>query len=89
MKEIRAENYKCNISDLELPFILYRLGEYYQAYLIYKELAFLTWKNKKYILYFICMHNIYSIRYNFLFINLKPSKSNILLMYASFLISKI
>ena len=53
MKEIRAENYKCNISDLELPFILYRLGEYYQAYLIYKELAFLTWKNKKYILYFI------------------------------------
>ena len=63
MKEIRAENYKCNISDLELPFILYRLGEYYQAYLIYKELAFLTWKNKKYILYFICMHNIYSIRY--------------------------
>ena len=63
MKEIKAESYKCNISDLELPFILYRLGEYYQAYLIYKELASLTWRNKKYILYFICMHNIYSIRY--------------------------
>lgn len=63
MKKIRSGGYKSNISDLELPFILYRLGEYYQAYLIYKELASVTWKNKKYILYFICMYNIYSIRY--------------------------
>lgn len=56
MKEIRAENYKCNIRDLELPFILYRLGEYYQAYLIYKELAFLTWKNKNiFCISFVCI----------------------------------
>ena len=63
MKEIRTGNYRCHISDLELPFILYKLGDFYQAYLIYKDLSALTWKNKKYILYFICMYNIYSIRY--------------------------
>ena len=49
MKEIRTGNYRCHISDLELPFILYKLGDFYQAYLIYKDLSALTWKNKKYI----------------------------------------
>ena len=63
LKVLRSENHKYNIEDLELPFILYKLGDYYQAYLIYNKLADITWNNRKYILYFICMYNIHSIRY--------------------------
>ena len=63
IRVLRAKGYKYNIDDLELPFILYRLGDYYQSYLMYKDLAVITWKYKKYILYFICMYNMYSIRY--------------------------
>lgn len=60
---LRSKGYQCNINDLEFPFILYKLGDYYQAYLIYRDLANITWKYKKYILYFICVYNMYSIRY--------------------------
>ena len=62
IKILRSEDYKCSIEDLELPFVLYKLGDYYQAYLRYKELATIAWRKNKYILYFICMYNIYSIR---------------------------
>jgi hypothetical protein len=31
IRAIRAKGYKYNIDDLELPFILYRLGDYYQS----------------------------------------------------------
>ena len=43
--------------------MLYKLGDYYQAYLMYKDLANENWKKQRYILYFICMHNIHAIRY--------------------------
>lgn len=43
--------------------MLYKLDDYYQAYLMYKDLANENWKKQRYILYFICMHNIHAIRY--------------------------
>lgn len=48
--------------DLEYPFILYKLGNYYEAYHIYNKILPIAWKRKKYILYFICLYNLWSIR---------------------------
>jgi len=43
--------------DLELPLILYKTGNYYEAYVKYKELSVEFWSKQKYILYFICVYN--------------------------------
>lgn len=50
-------------SDLEYPFLLYKLGNYYEAYQIYNRILPVAWKRKKFILYFICLYNLYSIRW--------------------------
>lgn len=63
LKRVRHQVKKYNIEDLEFPYLLYKFGDYYQSYLIYKDLANETWKKKRYILYFICMYNIHAIRY--------------------------
>jgi len=49
--------------DLELPFILYKTGNYYDAYLKYKELSVQFWDKEKYVLYFLCIYNMKSIGY--------------------------
>lgn len=48
--------------DLEYPFILYKLGNYYEAYHVYNKILPVAWKRGKYILYFICLYNLWSIR---------------------------
>ena len=48
--------------DLEYPFILYKLGDYYEAYHVYNKILPIAWERKKYILYFICLYNLWSIR---------------------------
>lgn len=52
----RTLNY--TIEDLELPFLQYRLGKYYEAYMTYKTLAPEMWKRRKYVLYFLCLYNM-------------------------------
>ena len=49
-------------TDLEYPFILYKLGDYYKAYHVYNKILPIAWKRGKYILYFICLYNLWSIR---------------------------
>lgn len=51
-----------SISNLELPFLQFKMGYTYEAYLNYKELSKLSWKQGKYILYFICQFNLKSLR---------------------------
>jgi len=46
------------INDLELPYLLYKLGKNLEAYTYYKNIANRFWKQKKYILYFISMYNM-------------------------------
>lgn len=62
LKYLSSRNLSCNIDDLEHPYVLYLLGDYYQAYIIYNSILPLAWKKQKYILYFICLYNIWSIR---------------------------
>lgn len=44
--------------SMELPYLLYKIGAYFEAYVQFKELALGCWKEKKYILYFICQNNL-------------------------------
>lgn len=62
IKDLRYEPIKYTIDDLELPYTLYVLGDYWEAYQHYIKLLPLYWNRQKYILYFICRYNIWSIR---------------------------
>lgn len=48
--------------DLEYPFVLYKLGQYYDAYKEYRRILPLAWKRGKFILYFICLYNMWSLK---------------------------
>jgi len=51
-----------NIDDMEYPYVLYLLGHYYEAFLIYKNIQEEAWDKHKYILYFMCLYNMWAIR---------------------------
>ena len=63
VKKLRVRRITYTIEDLELPYILYTLGDAYSAYKFYGDLITEYWNKKKYILYFICRHNMWAIRY--------------------------
>ena len=63
VKKLRVRRITYTIEDLELPYILYTLGDAYSAYKLYGDLLTEYWNKKKYILYFICRHNMWAIRY--------------------------
>lgn len=63
MKLLKTQGMSYNKKDLYLPYILCRLGQYYEAYLLYKELLPKFWDKKLYVLYFISIYNLYNIRH--------------------------
>lgn len=63
VKKLRVRRITYTIEDLELPYTLYTLGDAYSAYKLYGDLLTEYWNKKKYILYFICRHNMWAIRY--------------------------
>lgn len=62
IKLLRGKTIQYSVDDLELPFTLYLLGDYWEAYQIYLKLLPLYWNRQKYILYFICRYNIWAIQ---------------------------
>lgn len=61
---LRSTTVQYSIDDLEYPFALYLLGDYASAIKQYAKLLPMYWNRQKYILYFICRYNMWSIRYN-------------------------
>ena len=59
--EKQGINYSPN--DLFMPYLLCRLRRYYDAYLKYKKLLPEFWSKELYVLYFICLYNLFHIRY--------------------------
>ena len=49
--------------DLILPYLLCRVGRFYDAYLIYTSRITEFWRKELYVLYFISLYNMYQIRY--------------------------
>ena len=62
--QLRSTALQYSIDDLEYPFTLYLLGDYAGALRHYAKLLPMYWNRQKYILYFICRYNMWSIRYN-------------------------
>jgi hypothetical protein len=60
---LSARDLSGDSKDLEYPFILYKLGRYYEAYKVYNQILPLAWKKKRFIIYFICLYNLHSLRY--------------------------
>ena len=63
MKEMRSQGMSSGIKDIYLPYVLCKLGKYYEAYIKYKELLPQFWDKKLYILYFISVYNLNNIKY--------------------------
>ena len=63
LRSLRTRQNTYTIEDLELPYALYMLGDYREAYRIYAKLLPLYWERQRYILYFICRYNLWSIRH--------------------------
>lgn len=63
LRQLSTKKLQCNIEDLEYPFLLYQLGDYYGAYKQYSQILPLAWRRQKYILYFICLYNMWAIRF--------------------------
>lgn len=61
VEELRNRNLTYTIEDLELPYILFQTGHYYESYLIYDQLAPEMWKRGRYALFFICVFNKQSV----------------------------
>ena len=72
LRSLRTRQNTYTIEDLELPYALYMLGDYREAYRIYAKLLPLYWERQRYILYFICRYNLWSIRHGVYF-QLVPS----------------
>ncbi len=51
------------IEDLETGYIYYKLGDYYRAYQEFNKVLPVAWKKGKFVLYFICLYNLYELRY--------------------------
>lgn len=61
IKTLRDRSLAYNIEDLELPYVLFLSGYYYEAYELYSMLAPEMWKRRKYTLFFICLYNKHSV----------------------------
>ncbi|MCM1140079.1 MAG: SIR2 family protein [Bacteroides sp.] len=51
------------IEDMEYPYAFYKIGAYYKAYKGFEEILPMAWKRQKYILYFLCLYNMWSLRF--------------------------
>lgn len=61
ISQLREQGLTYTIKDLELPYILFQSGHYYEAYKIYEELAPQMWLCKRYALFFICIYNMHYV----------------------------
>lgn len=63
IKTLRTIGLSYTKRDLFLPYILCRLGKYHEAYQQYELLLQKFWEQERYVLYYICLYNLYNIRH--------------------------
>ncbi len=63
LRVLEKQGFNYNYKDLLVPYLLCRLGKYYDAYKRYKILLPELWDKKLYVLYYICLYNLHHIRY--------------------------
>ncbi|WP_026888852.1 SIR2 family protein [Clostridium beijerinckii] len=69
LDNMSLNNEESNEIHLEKAYILYKLGEYFQAYVTLKKLSESCFRNKKYYLYFISEINRYYLGHLLAYVN--------------------
>lgn len=62
LRLLEKQGFNYSYKDLFLPYLLCRMGKYYDAYKRYKILLPEFWDKKLYILYYICLYNLHHIQ---------------------------
>ena len=63
LKELSSRQPTGTLEDMEYPYAFYKIGSYYKAYQEFDKILPMAWKRQKYILYFLCLYNMYSLRF--------------------------
>lgn len=63
LKDLSHKVISGEIADLETGYIYYKLEDYYKAYKEFNKVLPVAWRKGKYILYFICLYNLFKLRY--------------------------
>lgn len=63
LKELSSKQLTGTIEDMEYPYAFYKIGAYYKAYQEFDKILPIAWKRQKYILYFLCLYNMWSLRF--------------------------
>lgn len=63
LKKLSRKVISGEISDLETGYIYYKLRNYRKAYQEFNKVLPMAWRKGKYVLYFICLYNLYKLRY--------------------------
>ena len=63
LKDLSSRQLTGTIEDMEYPYAFYKIGAYYKAYQEFDKILPMAWKRQKYILYFLCLYNMWSLRF--------------------------
>ncbi len=63
LKKLSSRQLTGTIDDMEYPYAFYKIGAYYKAYQEFDKILPMAWKRQKYILYFQCLYNMWSLRF--------------------------
>lgn len=63
LKELSSRQPTGTLEDMEYPYAFYKIGSYYKAYKEFDKILPMAWKRQKYILYFLCLYNMWSLRF--------------------------
>ena len=63
LKELSYRQPTGTLEDMEYPYAFYKIGSYYKAYQEFDKILPMAWKRQKYILYFLCLYNMWSLRF--------------------------
>lgn len=63
LKDLSLKQLTGTLDDMEYPYALYSIGAYDKACLGFEKILPLAWKRKKYIVYFLCLYNMWTLRY--------------------------
>lgn len=63
LKELSSRQPTGSIEDMEYPYAYYKIGAFYNAYQEFNKILPMAWKRQKYILYFLCLYNMWSLRF--------------------------
>lgn len=63
LNELSSRQPTGTLEDMEYPYAFFKIGSYYKAYQEFDKILPIAWNRQKYILYFMCLYNMWSLRF--------------------------